>query len=217
MKTRTSFALVSIALFSLTASFAYAGGPSGLSEEEASNLLSMREEEKLARDVYLALYDIWELPIFSNISEAEQRHMDALARMIDRYGLEDPVVDDTPGVFTNPVFTTLYNELVSNGSESSLEALMVGALIEEMDIVDLREALAVTTHGNLKRVYENLMRGSRNHLRAFAAQIAAAGGSYEAQYLTQEEFDEIANSPWEKGNGAQKGKRFRKARCVGRP
>ncbi len=176
-----------------------------LSDQEEQGVLHMREEEKLARDVYRAMSDLWEVPAFSQISESEQRHMDALARLIARYDLEDPVVDDTPGAFTNPVFVELYGQLVEAGSASIVEALKVGALIEELDIVDLREALANTDHADLQRVYENLMRWSRNHLRAFATLIAAAGDTYEAQHLTQEEFDEIAASPFERGNGRRGG------------
>ena len=181
-----------------------------LSEEEANELLSMREEEKLARDVYLAMRGLWKQQVFLNISRAEQRHMSALARAIDRYDLEDPVVDNTPGVFTNPVFTALYEELVTAGSESVLEALKVGAL------VDHREALDATTHPDLQRVYENLMRGSRNHLRAFASRIAAADGTYEARHLTQEEFDAIAASPAEPGHGRRSGQRLRSGDGDGR-
>ena len=161
----------------------------------------MREEQKLARDVYRAMFDLWEVPAFFRISESEQRHMGALGRLIARYDLQDPVVDDTEGVFTNPVFVELYGQLVEAGSASMVDALKVGALIEELDIVDLREALARTDHADLQRVYENLMRGSRNHLRAFAALITAAGETYDAQHLTQEDFDEIAASPSERGNG----------------
>lgn len=181
------------------------GEPLPLSEQEEQDVLLMREEEKLARDVYRAMFDLWEVPTFFRISESEQRHMDALGRLIARYDLEDPVVDDTQGVFTNPVFVELYGQLVEAGSASIVEALKVGALIEELDIKDLREALAQTDHGDLQRVYGNLMRGSRNHLRAFAGLITAAGETYEAQHLTQEEFDEIAASPFERGNGRRKG------------
>ena len=173
--------------------------PLGLSAAEEADLLHMREEEKLARDVYLAMFELWEAPVFENISASEQNHMDALATLLARYGLADPVVDDTPGAFTDPVFTELYATLITAGSTSALDAYMVGALIEELDIVDLREALARTHHADIERVYENLSRGSRNHLRAFAALISAAGATYEAQYLTQEEFDAIANSPKETG------------------
>jgi len=177
-----------------------------LSAQEEQDVVYMREEEKLARDVYRAMSDLWDVPTFFQISQSEQRHMDALARVIVRYDLEDPVVDDTEGVFANPVFVALYGDLVEAGSASMVEALKVGALIEELDIVDLRNALALTDHADLERVYGNLMRGSRNHLRAFAALITAAGETYEAQYLTQEEFDEIAASPFERGNGGGNGR-----------
>jgi len=49
-----------------------------LSDEETEALLYMREEEKLARDVYLNAYERWKQPIFYNISLAEQNHMDAI-------------------------------------------------------------------------------------------------------------------------------------------
>ncbi len=207
-----------------------------LSDQEAEGLLYMREEEKLARDVYVTLFDLWAVPAFSRISEAEQRHMDALGRLIVRYDLEDPVIDDAIGVFTDPDFEDLYDELVEAGATSEIDALKVGALIEELDIADLREELAQTDHPDLQRVYENLMRGSRNHLRAFAQLIAAEGETYEAQHLTQEEFDEIAASPVERGKGRrdgrcrgdgfrkggsdspdlQQGPRARRGRCLGR-
>ena len=176
-----------------------------LTEQEAEEIVYMREEEKLARDVYLAMNELWNVKIFSNISEAEQRHMDALKKLIECYDLEDPVTDDTPGEFTNPVFTQLYDELVQEGSGSLLSALMVGALIEELDIVDLQDALEEAENPDVLHVFGNLVRGSRNHLRSFARQITSAGGTYEAQHLTQEEFDEIANSPMERGKGQGKG------------
>jgi len=178
---------------------------SQLSQVEMDDLLHLREEEKLARDVYLALGAEWNLPIFANIAASEQQHMDSVGTLIQKYGLQDPVVDDTPGEFTNPAFSTLYDQLVEAGSRSVLDAYQVGAMIEEMDIVDLREALAGTTHTDIQNVYENLMRGSRNHLRAFAAEIEKADATYVAQYLTQDEFDAIASTPIETGNGGKAG------------
>jgi hypothetical protein len=192
--------------------------PEPLSAEEQQTLLYMREEEKLARDVYTAMFELWELPVFDNIRASEQRHMDALKRLIDKHDLVDPVVDDTPGVFANPELAALYTTLTTAGSVSSLEALMTGALIEEIDIVDLREALDETTHADLERVYGNLVRGSRNHLRAFVALIVDAGATYEPQHLTQDEFDNIVNSPMEPGNGKHHGRRGRgqgKGQCQG--
>lgn len=172
-----------------------------LNEQEQQDVVFMREEEKLARDVYKAMFNQWGVRIFNQISESEQRHMDFMKVLIVRYDLDDPIVDDKEGVFTNPLFTELYEQLVADGKVSWVEALKVGALIEELDIVDLRNAIDRTDHKDVIMVYENLMRGSRNHLRAFASHLKLAGESYEAQYLTQEEFDEIANAPFERGNG----------------
>ena len=69
-----------------------------LTEDEISGILFMREEEKLARDVYLYLYEIYPLRPFLNISKSEQAHMDAIKYLIDTYELEDPVGENPPGV-----------------------------------------------------------------------------------------------------------------------
>lgn len=177
---------------------------SQLSVEEKEHLLSVREEEKLARDVYLTLGAKWNVPIFTNIAASEQQHMDAVKKMIDKYGLSDPVGDNTIGQFTNPEFKRLYDELVDAGSASIVNAYKVGVLIEEMDIVDIRAAQAVTTHTDIQSVYDNLMRGSRNHLRSFYGQIVSSGETYDAQYLTQEEFLAIATSPMETGGNSRR-------------
>ena len=174
---------------------------SDLSAAEIDDLLFMREEEKLARDVYMALGDVWTVPIFDNIAAAESQHMDALLQLIDKYELTDPVGNNPPGVFENSDLQTLYSELVVHGSNSVVDAHVVGAKIEELDIFDLRVAVADANHADVINVYENLMRGSRNHLRAFATQLDAANEGYEAQYLSQEEFEAIANLPMETGNG----------------
>jgi hypothetical protein len=140
-----------------------------LSEEEKEELLFMREEEKLARDVYLTLYNKWGLPIFKNIARSEQNHMDAVKVLIDKYGLEDPVeeTNDKIGVFKNSELQQLYYQLVNEGSQSIENALEVGKLIEEKDIEDLEKAISETNHYDIRTVYSHLMRGSYHHLRAF--------------------------------------------------
>lgn len=142
-----------------------------LTEAEEQNILFMREEEKLARDVYLTLYELWGADIFANISESEQQHMDAIKNLITRYGLTDSVVDDAVGAFANLDFdfNALYNELVEAGSVSLEEALKVGVLIEEQDMADLERALEETSKRNIQRVFGNLLEGSSNHLDAFTA------------------------------------------------
>ena len=78
------------------------------------------------------------------------------------------------------------------GEESLLGALQAGAFIEEYDIKDLRTAYDEATKADLRRVYGNLELGSENHLRAFVSHIEALTGKpYVAQFLTQDEVDEI--------------------------
>ncbi|EGW53381.1 DUF2202 domain-containing protein [Candidatus Endoriftia persephonae] len=170
-----------------------------LSLEESEKLTFMREEEKLARDVYLTLYEQWKHPVFSNISSSEQRHMEAMERQLDNYEIVDPVMDDSIGMFTNTDLANLYAELIAKGQTSLINALMVGALIEEIDIEDLQHAIADSTHPDLTQTYENLIRGSRNHLRAFVRQIESLGVPYTAQALDQLQVEIILEQPMEQG------------------
>jgi len=177
-----------------------------LTEIETVGLIFMREEEKLARDVYLTLYDVWNLNIFQNIASSEQTHTDAIKTLLDQYGLEDPIVNDDIGVFTNPDLQALFDELVAQGSQSMSEALNVGAAIEEIDILDLEEYIAQIDNADIQMVYENLMKGSRNHLRSFVSTFQKQTGiTYQPQYLSQEAFQAIVGSVIESGsNGGRR-------------
>ncbi len=170
-----------------------------LTQEEINGLLLMVEEEKLARDVYLDLYDKWQLPIFKNIAASEQTHTDAVMRLIDAYGVEDSAISSERGIFVNAELGELYANLVTQGSELLLSALIVGATVEDLDIKDLNELLAQTANEDIILVYGNLRKGSRNHMRAFNKQIANNDGSYEAQYISVEELNEIISSENERG------------------
>jgi hypothetical protein len=149
-----------------------------LTNAEKYWLTYMREEEKLARDVYLVLYDKWRLAIFSNISQSEQTHMDAIKTLLDRYGLPDPATAEV-GVFTDHALQKLYDDLIAQGSISEVEALKLGVIIEETDIDDLNAAIATTTRKDIKTVYNNLLQGSLNHLKAFVSNLAKYGVTYE--------------------------------------
>ena len=176
----------------------------------------MREEEKLARDVYLTLYEQWELPIFQNIAGSEQTHMDSVGKLIDRYGLDDPAADNDNGEFTDPMLQSLYDDLVAAGSQSLADALRVGAAIEEIDILDLEERIAQTSVRDIQRVYDNLLKGSRNHLRSFVATLEQqAGENYEPQYLDQEAYDGILNTPMGSGGYGQRRLTGRRSRRSG--
>ena len=140
-----------------------------LTDTEKATLMHMREEEKVARDVYNKFYELYNMQIFSNIAISEQRHMDALLNLIVGYGLTDPVAGKGPGEFT-PAFQDLYDELIAKGTNLT-EALKVGVEIEELDIDDLEKAIGSTEVANLLRVYSNLLAASRNHLNAFSSKL----------------------------------------------
>jgi len=173
---------------------------SDLSPEETAALLFMREEEKLARDIYNALYEVWGQPTFTNIAASEQAHMDEVKLLLDRYDLADPAL--TPGSFTDPSLQSLYDQLVAQGSVSLADALKVGAAIEEIDILDLQERLAQADNADLQQVFNNLMLGSYNHLNAFAsALLTQTGETYQPQYLSAEAYAAIVTG--QSGNGNQ--------------
>lgn len=171
-----------------------------LSAEEISGLVLMREEEKLARDVYLHLYEIWRLRIFSNIASSEDTHMGALKILLDRYELEDPVLDDVSGNFQNEELENLYTTLCSQGEESLVSALQVGATIEDLDIMDLMELSEITDNADILFAYESLTKGSRNHIRSFVSKLESYDLSYAAQFMDQALLDSILASPKELGN-----------------
>lgn len=162
-----------------------------LSAEEAEALLFMREEEKLAHDVYLALYEQWGLQTFQNIASSEQAHTDSVKNLLERYGLDDPAAAQA-GVFTNPELQALYTELVARGSQSLAEAIKVGGAIEEIDILDLQERLTQTDNADIQQVFNNLLKGSTNHLQAFASVLQAqTGETYQPQYLSAEVYQTL--------------------------
>jgi hypothetical protein len=187
-----------------------------LTGAEADGVLFMREEEKLARDVYVALYDQWGLAIFDNIARSEQTHMDAVKGLLDRYDLTDPAAGRDAGDFANQDLQALYDRLILQGEQSVVEALRVGAMIEEIDILDLAERLASTDHPALEQVYENLMRGSENHLRAFVSLLERQGSAYEPSYLDQDAYAEILDSPSATGSTRAPGNGMGGSRYGGR-
>lgn len=190
----------------------------GLDATEASHLTFMREEEKLARDVYLTLADLYpDQQVFSRIAtRSEQTHTDTMRDKLDQFNLPDPNPDtnnlpSSLGVFTGDewgwYFMEKYALLTSRGKISELDALYVGAFIEELDMKDIAVCpqimidrgfsspcgLAYTDERSLQTAYSALISGSESHLRAYVGQIEAVigVGNYVAQYLTQAEVDAI--------------------------
>ena len=169
-----------------------------VSPEEIDGLYYMREEEKLAHDVYTVLYSTHGQNIFNNISDSEQTHTDAIKLLIERYSLTDPVTDITVGVFQNTTLQGLYDALIADGSASLIDALKVGATIEEIDIIDIQTELDThVDNQDITLIYESLLKGSRNHLRSFVTNLENLGINYAPQYLDQAVYDDIINSPAE--------------------
>ena len=189
---------LSAPLYAANGSGATRTSVSSLSVVEKTDLLFMREEEKLARDVYLTLYESWKLTVFSNIASSEQSHMDAILKLLRTYSLPDPAAGNEIGEFTDPALQTLYNTLIAKGALSALDALQVGGIIEETDMHDLVEAIEHSDNADIDATYESLLCGSRNHLRAFAGSLTSMTGQpYTAQVITQDEVDLILSSPVE--------------------
>lgn len=170
-----------------------------LSSAETAEISFLREEEKLARDVYRALFAAHGDRAFANIAAAEQRHMDLVKLLLDRYELPDPAATTAPGEFQDARLAALYTDLVAKGKVSLAEALKVGATIEDLDLADVGKALSGADNRDVDAVMQNLAKGSRNHLRAFAGRLQALGVPYVAQYLPAEEVARILAAPRERG------------------
>ena len=170
-----------------------------ISEEERLSLIHMREEEKLARDVYSTLYNKHGLLIFNNISNSEQTHTNAILQLMVKYSITDPVGENSIGVFTDTGLQSLYNSLITAGMVSNLEAYKVGATIEDMDLNDLKNDLLKVDNQDITLVYQMLSKGSRNHMRNFYSNLKSLGYTYVPQFITQAELDAIVNSAMERG------------------
>ncbi len=161
-----------------------------ISEDEVVGLMEMREEEKLAHDVYIYFYEKYNYFIFNNISKSEDAHSKAVQYLINGFGLVDPAVDEV-GRFSADLFTTLYASLTEQGSTSLADALKVGAFIEEYDIADLGRLIEQTENESIRRVYGNLLRGSKVHLKAYTAALNRLGEVYEPTVISPEYYNEI--------------------------
>jgi hypothetical protein len=171
--------------------------PGELTDAEREDLLLLREEEKIARDVYVRLHERWGLRPFANISGSEQAHIDMMLALLEHYGLPDSAHDLQAGKFHDAALQKLHDDLVEKGLKSQENAVQVGLLIEELDIADLQKASARTEKPEIRGVYAELERGSRNHMRAFYRWKQHLGIDYRAAHLPQDELERIALSAHE--------------------
>jgi hypothetical protein len=169
-----------------------------LTDSDKNALLFMLEEEKLARDTYTYLWEVWQINPFTNIKSSEQSHMDAIAQVLTSYGIQYTILP--AGQFADSLLLNFYNQFVTSGSISSSNAFQIGATIEDLDISDLEEYTAQSTNETVINVFNSLECGSRNHLRSFVSAIVSAGGSYAPQFMSQDYYNEIVSSNNEKCN-----------------
>ncbi len=160
-----------------------------LSPRETEGMLFIWEEEKVARDLYVSLYNETNLSIFTDLSRSEQNHMDQAKALMDKYELQAPV-SDTPGLFSNQTLIGLYDDLLSQGRQSPQEALKAAATFEEISIVDLEREISAADAEDIRVVYEGLLAGSRKHLRSYVRSLQEQGVQYAPQYLSREEFED---------------------------
>ncbi len=160
-----------------------------ISTNERDGLILMREEEKLAADVYAYFFEKYGMRIFSNINKSEVKHSDAVLRLLNYFNIPDPALTQV-GKFNSPDIQALYNKLTADGSTIE-NALAVGAFIEEYDIADLRKLIAETQNADLKMVYTNLLKGSYNHIKAFSKVLASRGIAYSPQIISEQDLNEI--------------------------
>lgn len=168
-----------------------------LTANELKDLLFLREEEKLARDVYLFSFEKYNMQIFKNISNSEVQHMSNVLQLLNTYNIDDPASTEI-GVFNNSALQAFYNELIEQSSISLIEALKVGDKIEDLDIRDLVLNELRTDKSDLLSLYGSLKCGSINHLRSFHSQVLQNNGEYMPEFISQEYFDSIVTTSNEK-------------------
>ena len=138
-----------------------------LDEAEVASLIYMIEEEKMARDVYDALFEQTGISTFDTISNSEQKHYDKLLAVASKAGVDTTTLSNEAGVYTNRDIQDLYTTLLMQGSLSPEDAVDVGILIEQTDIADLQSVIESTDITLLGQVYSHLLDASQNHLAAF--------------------------------------------------
>jgi len=228
--------VVTIVTIGLSCPFVATAAPQQLTDGDIAHLIFMRSEEKLARDVYLTLGAMYpNMPVFHNIAcRAEQTHTEQINGLFDKFNISEmdpepdtvtvdgcpdplPVPPDIIGKFGSgndifkEYFENKYNNLIMEAGVGELEAALVGALIEELDMKDINDCndviyekfsavvecgLTVTDVRALENTLGNLLAGSENHLCAFISQIGPMiyPECYEQQYLTQQEVWDIIDA-----------------------
>ena len=159
-----------------------------LSEELANTLSYMGNEERLAYDVYNYLYNQFGTQQFTNIAtQSEYQHIASVQGLIQKYKLDDsidftnvdmpslgyiytPIEQMQAGRYDISIIQNLYDGLTAQGSNSEIDALKVGCIIEVVDVTDLNSDIAIAERENatdIVTVFNFLRDGSYNHYWSF--------------------------------------------------
>jgi hypothetical protein len=163
-----------------------------LNETQEATLAYMWDEERLARDLYLAFNDLTPSTTLYNIAtNAESKHVESVELLVKKYDLNlfnapdysggydaAALADVSAGEYINPDLTTLYDTLYAEGSQSEQAALEVGCKVEVTDISDLdRDILLAGEAQDISLVFQNLRSGSYSHYWAFDKALKNIGVS----------------------------------------
>ncbi len=193
---------------------------SNLTQEAKDTLSFMGNEERLAYDVYMELYNKWGSKQFINIAtKGEYKHIKAVQELVKKYGFTD---NDFSNVDSNPLglrdkniesmpkgnydirhIQDLYNSLIAKGKQSKIDALQVGCMVEVTDVNDLNEKINIAKASNasdLVTVFEFLRQGSYNHYWAFDKGLKNEGISDGCCSLGSDYCKTPEEYPEKKGN-----------------
>ncbi|WP_456457319.1 DUF2202 domain-containing protein [Nitratifractor sp.] len=154
----------------------------GLSDEQKYALAYMWNEEKLAKDIYLALNELTPHQTLENIAtRSEVRHEAAVEDLVQKYDInitnlenyeirysEEELRALEPGQYAVPEIQELYDALYAKGSQSLQDALEVGCMVEVTDVDDLDKYIEIAAgREDLIETFDFLRSGSYNHYWAF--------------------------------------------------
>lgn len=142
---------------------------STLTKEQESYLQYLIQEEKLARDVYTAMYELRWIQKFDNILHSEDNHQEILAKVLLDYTIPNPTIDMKMGEFEDSELQKLYDTLVLQWKQSAQEALRVWITIENRDIADIESMITwYAAYPDISQALMRLLEWSKRHLAAFS-------------------------------------------------
>ena len=219
----------------------YLPSPS-LTQPLKDSLAYMGNEERLAHDVYLNLYDYQQSngieikQLYNIATNSESKHIAIVQSLVQRYALNatdltdvnETVVNDNNmsattmprGVYDIQKIQDLYDSLYALGQNSQEDALKVGCMVEVTDIDDLDKYITQAQDSNatdIEAAFNTLRDGSYNHYWAFDKALKNIGVTNGCYYegdtlLTNKEGVYPQNENKQKGQGNGQGNGKQKGR-----